>query len=86
MCYNAMWDGWKLENVEVFFFGFFDMNNFLIPVVSFYIRSINITRIKYLMPAYKNEPRLSQACQFGPGVAINFSWNFQHQLSVISKL
>ena len=37
VCYVAMWDGWKLENVE-FFFGFFDMNNFLIPVVSIYIR------------------------------------------------
>ena len=44
VCYVTMWDGWKLENVEVFF-GFFDMNNFFISVVSCFYSSINITII-----------------------------------------
>ena len=34
VCFESMCDGWKLENVEFFF----DMNNFLISVVSIFIR------------------------------------------------
>ena len=37
VCFVTMYDGWKVENVEVFF-GIFDMYNFFIPVVSIYIR------------------------------------------------